>query len=71
MLVFVLMFESFDVILGIDCLSKHYARVDCKGKVVQFYRSGKDIIEFQGEKTKGVKRIISGVKAHRLIRQGC
>jgi hypothetical protein len=33
--------ENFDLIMGMDWLSKHGARVDCKNKVVKFVRPWK------------------------------
>jgi hypothetical protein len=37
----VMPFEDYDLNLGMDWLSEHYARVDCKNKLVQFVRLGK------------------------------
>jgi hypothetical protein len=42
--------DDYDIILGKDWLSRHYARVDCKQKIVNFCRSGEDILMFRGEK---------------------
>jgi hypothetical protein len=44
----VMPFDDYDLILGNDWLSEHYARVDSKKKLVQFIRSRKDVLEFKG-----------------------
>ena len=40
--------HDFDVILGIDWLSRHHARVDCYRKEVRFYRPGQTEVVFMG-----------------------
>jgi hypothetical protein len=52
--------EDYDLILGMDWLSKHGARVDCKSKVVQFIRLGRDVMEFRGNLIKERKFLIVG-----------
>jgi hypothetical protein len=44
--------EDYNVILGMDWLSRHYTWVDCRRKLVHFCRPGEDILEFRGEKVK-------------------
>jgi hypothetical protein len=39
----VMPFENYDLILGMDWLSEHFARVNCKKKLVQFVKFGKDV----------------------------
>ena len=45
-------FEDYNIILGMDWLSRHYVGIDCKNKTIQFCRLKKDIIEFKGEKSQ-------------------
>ncbi|KAJ1395844.1 Aspartic peptidase domain superfamily [Sesbania bispinosa] len=40
---------DFDVILGMDWLSSHYATLDCHNKVVKFEIPGESAFSFQGE----------------------
>ena len=52
---------EFDVILGMDWLSEHYAQIDCKNKKVTL-RVSKDVkVEFQGQKQ--VKKFLTIVQA--------
>jgi hypothetical protein len=43
----VMPFEDYDLILEMDWLLEHHARVDCEEKLVQFVRPGKDVLEFK------------------------
>jgi predicted aspartyl protease len=40
--------EDYDLILGMDWLSKHGARVNCRNKVVQCVRPEPDMVEIKG-----------------------
>jgi hypothetical protein len=64
-------FEDYDLILRMDWLSEHHARVDCKEKLVQFVRPRKDMLEFKGNRVKELKYLISGAKAQKFIKKGC
>ena len=46
--------QDFDVILGMDCLSRHHATMDCFRKEVKFCRPGEPEITFCG-----VRKILS------------
>jgi hypothetical protein len=59
----VMSFGHYDLILGMDWLFEHHERVDCKKKLVQFVRLGKDVLEFKGNRIKELKYLISGTKA--------
>jgi hypothetical protein len=63
--------DNYDIILEIDWLSRHYAWVDCKRKIVQFCRSGEDILMFKGEKLEEENCLISGMKARKLLYKSC
>jgi hypothetical protein len=63
--------EYYEIILGMDWLSWHYARVDCKQKVVYFCKPGEDVLEFKGEKVKAENCLISRVKARKLLYKSC
>ncbi|XP_055960623.1 uncharacterized protein LOC126668412 [Mercurialis annua] len=62
---------SFDVILGMDWLSRHYASIDCRGKSVEFRIPGGLPFSFQGEKAETPKNLISAIKAKRMLGKGC
>jgi hypothetical protein len=64
-------FEDYDLILGMDWLSEHHTRVDCKEKLVQFVRPGKDVLEFKENQVKELKYLISRIKARKFTKKGC
>ncbi|KAI5649734.1 hypothetical protein M9H77_35739 [Catharanthus roseus] len=63
--------EGYDVILGMDWLSKHYAQVDCRRKLVKFSRPSMPILVFQGKRIKQENPFLSGMKARKLLWKGC
>ncbi|XP_055960628.1 uncharacterized protein LOC126668448 [Mercurialis annua] len=62
---------SFDVILGMDWLARHYASIDCRRKSVEFRIPGDLPFSFQGEKAETPKNLISAIKAKRMMSKGC
>ncbi|KAL8125506.1 hypothetical protein AgCh_012974 [Apium graveolens] len=60
---------EFDVILGMDWLSKHDAQIDCRNKKVMVKTPDEMIITFKGEKQ--VKKFLTMIQAKKLLRQGC
>ena len=61
---------DFDVILGMDWLSQHYATLDCREKEVIFRMPGEEEFRFRGEICKKPQNLISVITARRLIRRG-
>jgi hypothetical protein len=57
--------DDYDIILGMDWLSRHYAQVDCKQKTVHFCKPGEDTLTFKGEKLEEENCWISGMKARK------
>ena len=63
--------DDFDLILGMDWLSRHRAQVDCFTKTVNLQDvSGKGVV-FRGERRVIPNSIISVMTARKLIRKGC
>ncbi|CAN6721634.1 unnamed protein product [Malus baccata var. baccata] len=62
---------EFDVILGMDWLSKHRANVACWEKTVTFNRSGLPAVTIMGERRVLPNSIISTIQATRLLNKGC
>ena len=62
---------DFDVVLGMDWLSKNYASIDCHDKCVRF--KSKDSIEFvfQGERSEVLTRLILVMKARKFLDKEC
>ena len=63
--------SEFDVILRMNWLTAHGARIDCKALKVILKDSRGRIVYFHGEGTKKEKRIISAMKACKMLRKGC
>ena len=64
-------FHEFDLILGMDWLSKHRAIVDCDKKIVLL--KCPDLLEVRilGIRSESVSKILSAMKARRFLRKGC
>ncbi|KAL5564046.1 hypothetical protein UlMin_033793 [Ulmus minor] len=67
----VLGIHDFDIILGMDWLSKHYATIECHEKEVLFQPSGVPSFRFVGAKAKPRIPIITAMKARRMLNKGC
>jgi hypothetical protein len=67
----VLSMRDFDVILGMDWLSRYHASVDCHRKRVEFQTPGKEGFSFQGEQVRPRAQLISAVKARKFLWAGC
>ncbi|GAV82744.1 RVP_2 domain-containing protein [Cephalotus follicularis] len=66
----VLPIRDFDVILGMDWLSAHRARMDCYNKTVDFYLPDGTTFQFKGGKGFSTP-IISFIRASRYLEKGC
>ena len=67
----ILEMHDYDVIFGMDWLSKHYAKVDCKKKELTFRPPQKESFTFKGECKENRMSIISSLKATKLLNGGC
>ncbi|GJY55192.1 putative reverse transcriptase domain-containing protein [Tanacetum coccineum] len=61
---------SFDVVIGMDWLSKYHARIIYDEKVVHIPIDGETLI-IQGERSKTRLNLISCIKTERYISRGC
>ena len=66
-----LSFREFDVILGMDWLSRHQAIVDCKMKRLTLRTSNEDEVTFIGERSNHLSNVISVATARTMVRKGC
>ncbi|KAL8088870.1 hypothetical protein AgCh_038582 [Apium graveolens] len=60
---------EFDVILEMDWLSKHDAKIDCQNKKVMVKTPDERIVTFKGQKQ--AKKFLTMIQAKKLLRQGC
>ncbi|GJT27862.1 putative reverse transcriptase domain-containing protein [Tanacetum coccineum] len=61
---------SFDVVIGMDWLSKYHARIICDEKVVHIPIEGETLI-IRGDRSKTRLSLISYIKTKRYISRGC
>ncbi|XP_070011557.1 uncharacterized protein [Nicotiana sylvestris] len=62
---------EFDVLMGMDWLSSCYAIVDCHAKIVKFDIPNKPSFILRGSQVLETYKIISFMKAQRLLKKGC
>ena len=66
-------FDEFDIILGMDLLSQHWAMLKCRRKEVKIKLPGKRKILFKGIQRKEHEKspFLSAIQASKLIQNGC
>ena len=64
-------FREFDLILGMDWLSKHWAIVDCDKKIVLLKCFDRSEVIVQGIRSESIPKVISTMEARRFLRKGC
>ena len=63
-------FREFDLILGMDWLTKHRAIVDCGQKTVVLRCSDQSEVIIQGIRSSVMSNVISAMQTRRFIRKG-
>ena len=63
--------RDFDVVLGMDWLSRHRATLDCYKQEVKLHRPGKLEVKFRGIRRELSSSMISALAAQRMLRKGC
>ncbi|KAL5541378.1 hypothetical protein UlMin_042469 [Ulmus minor] len=67
----ILSMYDYDVILGMDFLSKYNATIECRHKRVVFRPNENDEFSYTGEGRQSQKMIISSMRARRMLSSGC
>ncbi|XP_052185210.1 uncharacterized protein LOC127796845 [Diospyros lotus] len=67
----VLAIQDFDLLLGMDWLSRHYAKVDCRREIITFEPPYQPEMIYRGVKPVVATPMISVMQAEKLIRQEC
>ena len=62
---------DFDVILGMTCLSLNFAILECNAQTVTLAKPGTDPIVWESDYTSTPVRIISFLRAKRMVSKGC
>ena len=63
--------RDFDVVLGMDWLSRHRATLDCYNKEVKLNRPGKLEVKFRGLRRELSSCMISAMTAQKMLHKGC
>ena len=63
--------HDFDVILGMDFLGRHNAKIDCRKRNVMFSPCDDEDFSFQGQSRRSTTKLISTMKAWKMIANGC
>ena len=66
-----LSFKEFDLILGMDWLSRHQAIVDCRMKRVTLRTSNENEVTFIGKRSNHLCNVISTATVRKMVRKGC
>ena len=61
----------FDMILGMDFLTKYQALIDCYKKKVEFQMHASGKIVFRGKRGSKHYSMMSTITARRMMRKGC
>ena len=64
-------FREFDLILGMDWLSKHQAIIDCDKKTIVLRCSNQSEVIVHGVRSSPMSNVISTMQGRRLLRKGC
>ena len=67
----VLGFHDFDIVLGMDWLSKHKATLDCYKKEVRLVRPEEPGVIFRGIRREIAPSLINAMTASKMLRKGC
>ena len=67
----ILKMVDFDVILGMTWLSPNFAILDCNANTVTLAKPGTDPLVWEGDYTSTLVRIISFLRAKRMVSKGC
>ncbi|TLX68551.1 hypothetical protein E9993_23220, partial [Labilibacter sediminis] len=63
--------SNFDIIVGMDWMSKYHADIMCYEKMIRIPIEGEEPVYVYGDRRIENKRVISFVKARKLLTQGC
>ena len=61
---------DFDVILGIDWLSQHYATLDCRSKAVIFRIPVEGEFKFFSDRSFAPQNLISAITTRKMLKKG-
>ncbi|KAG8472657.1 hypothetical protein CXB51_034542 [Gossypium anomalum] len=66
-----LLFDEFDVILGMDWLTLHDAVVNCRRKTIELKFQNNEILRIEFDESNGLPVMISSMLAQKYVKKGC
>ncbi len=63
--------QDFDVVLGMDWLSRHYATIDCRERTVTLHEPGQEQYIYRGCQSTLFAATISSARARQMMSHGC
>nr|CAD1827431.1 unnamed protein product [Ananas comosus var. bracteatus] len=63
--------KDFDVILGMDWLSKYYANIHCGNKMITFREPGQEEFTYRACRSSRFAATVSATRARKLVNSGC
>ena len=66
-----LSFREFDVILGMNWLSRHQVVIDCRMKRVTLKTPSGEEVTFIGERSNPLSNVLSATTTRTMVRKGC
>ncbi|XP_012451939.1 uncharacterized protein LOC105774125 [Gossypium raimondii] len=64
-------FDEFDVILGMDWLMLHDAKVNCRQKILELKCENGEILRVETDESSKLPTVISNISAQKYMRKGC
>ncbi|KAI3773775.1 hypothetical protein L1987_48307 [Smallanthus sonchifolius] len=61
---------SFDIVIGMDWLSKNQAEIVCREKIIRIPLPNGETLSIQGERSHSTLRVITCMKARKYLRKG-
>ncbi|XP_071939914.1 uncharacterized protein [Coffea arabica] len=62
--------KGYDVIIGMDFLGHHHAKLDCRAKVVEFCITGEATLRLDVKGRLASSAMISGIRARKMLSKG-
>ncbi|KAI3746537.1 hypothetical protein L6452_08971 [Arctium lappa] len=62
---------SFDIVVGMDWLSKNHAEISCSEKILRIPLPGGEVLIVPGEKSKRKLKMVSCMKMRKYLRKEC
>jgi len=63
--------QGYDLILGMDWLTKYKATIDCERKILTLSTPKGERLIHKGDHSKPVIPLISATRAYKLLNKGC